>query len=212
MEGGASPPWAASPPASLAIFRDSRHTAFMPRATKKTASKTAPPGKRVPVKKAPAKKSAAPVKRPPPRPRDFTEALGDEICDRLSLGESLIAICRDPRLPDEATVYRWLRRDDLAAFRDHYARARENQAHHGFDEIEELANAITPKNVAALKCRIEVKRWRIAKLHPRKYGDKPPATADPTTTPTSNSHERTEEDLARFATLLAEARKVIVQQ
>lgn len=33
----------------------------------------------------------------------------DRICERIACGESLAAICRDPSMPGESTVYRWLK-------------------------------------------------------------------------------------------------------
>ena len=33
----------------------------------------------------------------------------DRICARIAKGESLAAICRDPSMPGESTVYRWLK-------------------------------------------------------------------------------------------------------
>lgn len=33
----------------------------------------------------------------------------DRICERIAQGESLAAICRDPSMPAESTVYRWLK-------------------------------------------------------------------------------------------------------
>jgi hypothetical protein len=32
-----------------------------------------------------------------------------QICERIAHGESLAAICRDPSMPAESTVYRWLK-------------------------------------------------------------------------------------------------------
>jgi hypothetical protein len=36
------------------------------------------------------------------------QQIGSTICDRLFAGESLSQICRDPAMPDEPTVMRWL--------------------------------------------------------------------------------------------------------
>ncbi len=42
------------------------------------------------------------------RPSRYTPELAAKICRRLAKGETLRAICRDPAMPDKATVLRWL--------------------------------------------------------------------------------------------------------
>ncbi len=70
--------------------------------------------------------SAKPKKKG--RPSLYTEALVAQICRRLAEGETLRAICRDPAMPDKATILRWLGDKEKADFRDQYAHAREMQA------------------------------------------------------------------------------------
>ncbi len=42
------------------------------------------------------------------RPSRYTPELAANFCRRLAEGETLRAICRDPAMPDKATVLRWL--------------------------------------------------------------------------------------------------------
>ncbi len=123
----------------------------------------------------------------------YTQGIADTICDRLSLGESLRAICEDDDMPHRITVLRWLRRDDEIgeSFRTQYARAREDQADSLIDECELIADdgrndwmekrnaegmiigfAVNGEHVARSKLRIEQRRWHASKLKPKKYGDK----------------------------------------
>ena len=57
------------------------------------------------------------------RPSKFTQALADEVAERLSKGEPLTIICRDDHMPCDDTVRAWAEKDE-ALSRD-IARARE---------------------------------------------------------------------------------------
>jgi len=131
------------------------------------------------------------------RPSDYTQALADLICERLSDGESLRAICREEDMPNKATVFRWL--GDNVTFSDQYARAREEQAESLVDEIvsiadEEVTTVRADKHgskpdiqdgetaltevvfdsvaVARNKLRVDARKWVASKLKPKKYGDR----------------------------------------
>lgn len=133
-----------------------------------------------------------PAGAPLGRPSSFTWEIADEICERLSLGESLKAICRDDHMPHHVTVFRWLDRDDETGetFRNRYARARERQADFYFDEINEIADdgtndwiekrddedrvigyVLNGEHVQRSKLRIDARKWIASKLRPKKYGD-----------------------------------------
>ena len=112
--------------------------------------------------------------------------LTEEICQRLSKGEPLAQICRDPHMPERTVVYDWANEDkDLA---QRIAHAREK----GFDAIAEecLAIADTPmlgeerttdadgavslKHSDMLghrKLQIETRLKLLAKWDPKRYGD-----------------------------------------
>jgi hypothetical protein len=128
-------------------------------------------------------KVAAPVKRPAHRPSDYSEAIADEICWRLTHGEPLSRICADEHLPHVATIYRWLVRH--AEFREQYAQAREEQADTNADEILKIADEMPPEYtddkgrttidhgyLAWQKQRIDARKWTAMKLKPKKYGDR----------------------------------------
>lgn len=121
------------------------------------------------------------------RPSEFKEETGAAICARLASGEPLVKICRDDDMPHVATVYRWLIANE--AFRDSYARAREDQADTLADEIQAIADepmvgkkTTTKANgdvetvegdmLEHRKLRVEARKWIAAKLKPKKYGDK----------------------------------------
>lgn len=60
------------------------------------------------------------------RPSKFTKVCAEKICARLMQGESPCRICMDDRMPDRATVCRWMQQHE--SFRGQYAQARSAQA------------------------------------------------------------------------------------
>lgn len=121
---------------------------------------------RVPPKK-PARKG---------RPTIYTEAVAQEICERIAGGESLRNICAGPRMPNQSTVLRWLFKvdesEELTAFLRAYRLARDCQAELIADEIIDIADEATDRDTAAAaQVRIAARKWIAAKLLPKKYGD-----------------------------------------
>lgn len=133
------------------------------------------------------KKPAVP-KRPVGRPSLFNQTIAGDICGRIAAGESLRSICKDEKMPDQVTIYRWLAVNE--EFRKLYVQAREDQAETHADVIVDIADAdpelepVTDREgnvvemrihsayVAYQKNRIDARKWVAAKLKPRKYGDK----------------------------------------
>jgi hypothetical protein len=105
---------------------------------------------------------------PAGRPSDYTPEIAEEIFRRLANGESLKAICEDDHLPSRETVRHWLFVNP--EFLGNYARAREEQAEHYADEIIEIADTETDANIA--RVRIDARKWKAARMAPRKWGDK----------------------------------------
>lgn len=115
-------------------------------------------------------------------------ALGAVICERLAGGESLRRICGDAGMPALASVYRWLQADE--AFRAQYVLAREHQADALFDEILDIADdgtndfvekesktglrtiVLREEAISRSRLRVEARKWMIARLAPKKYGEK----------------------------------------
>lgn len=132
------------------------------------------------------------------RPSKYSDKLADEICKRLSNGESLNKICQDGDMPSRATAMNWLVLADngdetFKPFLDKYLRAREMQADAIFDECLDIADNATDdvifltsedsdgeggkpviKHSAIQRAKLMIDtRMRMAgKLKPKKYGDK----------------------------------------
>ena len=118
----------------------------------------------------------------------YTQDIADLICERLSDGESLRAICQDENLPDRKTVTRWTNTNE--AFREQYRIAREIQIELLADEIIDIADDATNdfiertrqdgstemvvdhENINRSRLRIDTRKWMLSKLKPGTYGDK----------------------------------------
>jgi hypothetical protein len=131
------------------------------------------------------------------RPSKYSDELVNTICLRIAEGESLNKICKDEKMPDKATVFRWLVSDQV--FCDKYARARELQAETQFDELIDIVDQppelsyVTGKSgeqievkfdstyVAWMKLRVDTRKWTAARMAPKKYGEykQPEEKVDP---------------------------------
>lgn len=118
------------------------------------------------------------AKRPRGRPEVYTDALADEVIERLSAGEPLAQICRSEHMPSVRTVSRWAETD--ANFLSRFARARAD----GFDQIAlqalKIADETPPTTqnggtdsgwVQHAKVRIETRLKLLAKWDPKRYGE-----------------------------------------
>ena len=121
-------------------------------------------------------------------PSSFTQEKADEICRRIANGESLRSVCRDPKMPSPETARKWLR--DRKEFLAQYALAREEQADAIFEEMFEIADdgtndwmerkrqdgsteeVLNNEHVQRSKLRIDTRKWALARMSPRKYGDR----------------------------------------
>ena len=112
------------------------------------------------------------AKRPVGRPSKFSQYLAENICEQIANGKSLRAICAEDDMPPMKTIYRWLEANE--EFRHQYARARDRQADHYFEEIVEIADSVEADSAAVAKARLQVdaRKWTLSKLAPKKYGEK----------------------------------------
>jgi hypothetical protein len=111
-------------------------------------------------------------KRPVGRPSKFSQDMAEKICEQIANGKSLRAICAEDDMPSTSTVCKWL--NENQEFSEQYARARDRQADHYFEEIIEIADTAEADSAAVAKARLQVdaRKWAASKLAPRKYGEK----------------------------------------
>ncbi|WP_348649532.1 hypothetical protein [Phenylobacterium sp. NIBR 498073] len=98
----------------------------------------------------------------------LTPELAEEICLRIAGGESVLALSADPDMPCAGSIYGWARREDW--FREMYVRAKEIAADVHFDLAYEVAMEATEDTVRGDRLRVQVLRWRLALIEPKKYG------------------------------------------
>lgn len=123
------------------------------------------------------------------RPTKYNKDLADEICSGLSMGYSIRTVLKmgGDVMPSLQTFFSWLRLHK--EFLDQYARAKEEAVDAMAEEIQDIADEsandymlvkygkewVTVQNKEAMmrsKMRIEVRQWIMAKIKPRKYGNK----------------------------------------
>jgi hypothetical protein len=121
------------------------------------------------------------VPKPTGRPSKFSQALADEIVERVSNGEPLAPVCRDLGL-GLTTWYQWCK--DRPALSEAIARAREAgeeiiaaDALRIIDEepslnITQFGSSYDSSSVTWAKNRAELRLKLLAKWNPRKWGDK----------------------------------------
>lgn len=116
---------------------------------------------------------AAPA-NPVGRPSEFTDEIGEAICERLIDGESLRKICADDDMPAKSTVMKWLASGRHPEFVDQYTRTREMTADTDADDIGHIARQAARGEIepAAATAAINGLKWTAGKRQPKKYGDK----------------------------------------
>ena len=143
------------------------------------------------------------MKRKPAPPVRYSEALGEAICLRLEEGEALNEILRGEGMPTRASVLQWVQtRPDFSI---RYARAREIGYTHLAEEILEIANtpvmAIKTESgpmgvktteadaIEHRRLQIDTRKWLLAKMLPKVYGQKNEPEAPPAAPVTLSSAE-----------------------
>lgn len=136
-----------------------------------------------------AKPKAAKAKRPKGRPSDFTLELADRICAEMVCGSSLRSICKADDMPSCVTVFAWLRK--YPDFLKRYEAAAVERANYHAEEMLDIADdgtndwmevhdkegecigyKINGEHVQRSRLRVDTRKWLMAKLQPKKYGEK----------------------------------------
>ena len=106
----------------------------------------------------------------------FTPELGEKICTTLAAGQSILVIARIEGMPPESTIRRWGRNPKWSSeeFVTEFARAREDNAHHHFDRMQEIEARLEQQDIDphAARVLLDSIKWRLAKQLPRSYGDR----------------------------------------
>ena len=133
------------------------------------------------------------------RPTKFTQELADAVCEQIAQGKSMRTVCAPDEMPAIATLFRWLREHE--SFREQYARATEERTEAMAEDILDIADdgsndlmtiqkgdmtyEIENKEVTnRSRLRVDTRKWLMAKMKPKKYGDKLDLTSDGKALPT----------------------------
>jgi hypothetical protein len=111
--------------------------------------------------------AARPLRAGIGRPSTYSLAKARTICERLSNGESLTSIGRDPDMPCFGAILAWVKK--YPEFADIYAEARQLFADCMFDEARDVAQASTHATVWSDRLRFDTIRWMTARMAPKKY-------------------------------------------
>lgn len=121
------------------------------------------------------------------RPSDYTQEIADRICHQLSEGISLRTVCKADDMPDKQTVFSWFRK--YPEFLDQYTRAKEESADAMAEDLLDIADDGTndwmkikingeereipnKEVVMRSRLRVESRKWLMAKMKPKKYGER----------------------------------------
>ena len=87
----------------------------------------------------------------------------------ISSGKSARKACAEVGVPDP-TFHRWVEEEGIS---EQYARAMEGRADAVFEDIIEIADNTDPDaDVQRDKLRVDSRKWAVARMAPRKYGDR----------------------------------------
>jgi hypothetical protein len=98
----------------------------------------------------------------------MSQAIFDEVCNRLEEGRSLRSVCSDDDMPHRRDVNKWI--NEVAGASDQYARACEERAETLFDELVDIADNAQDAQLARLQ--VDTRKWYLSKVKPKKYGDR----------------------------------------
>ena len=118
----------------------------------------------------------------------YSKGLGTRICNLILSGESMTDICALNDMPSKTTFLRWLVM--YPEFATQYAHAKQLAAEFMFDDMQRIADDSSGDweerrdvhgkpylipcidHILRVKQRINVRMWKLARLDPKKYGDK----------------------------------------
>lgn len=121
------------------------------------------------------------------RPTVYTQELSDRICELLALGNSMRKVAEMEDMPSMSTMFKWLRENDQ--FSQQYAKAKEESADAMAEDLLYIADTPVMGEVKTIKpdgsveikqdemlghrrLQVDSRKWLMAKMKPKKYGDK----------------------------------------
>jgi hypothetical protein len=133
------------------------------------------------------------------RPEIWNQELADKVCEKIAQGYSMRTVCAPNDMPSISTLFKWIR--EKPEFSQQYARATEERTEAMAEDILDIADdgsndlmtiqkgdnsyEIENKEVTnRSRLRVDTRKWLMAKMKPKKYGEKLDLTSDGKALPT----------------------------
>lgn len=121
------------------------------------------------------------------RPSEYSSETAERICAELAMGKSLRTVLKLPGMPVMSTVFKWLSQQE--EFAKQYARAKQESADAMAEEILDISDdgandymtvtkgdtdykVVNNEAIQRSRLRVETRKWLMAKMKPKIYGDK----------------------------------------
>lgn len=149
-------------------------------------------------------------KREKGRPSRYSAALAERICDHIRCGDSLRKAAEKEGIPNPS-VMRWVHENK--AFSEQYARACEERLAALEDKLLDLVekgHEVAPcaeiggTMLQAVKLEIDTLKWMLAKLMPKRYGDRAALALEGGEKPVEVAHKLPAEAVAPIVAALKE--------
>lgn len=98
----------------------------------------------------------------------FSQEIFDHICERIADGASVLAACAGKGMPTRQTFNVW--RKSTPELQAQYDAACIDREEAIFDDIQHIAD--TEKDARRATVRIDARKWRLARMNRKKYGDR----------------------------------------
>ena len=148
---------------------------------------------------------------PAGRPTTYTQELADSICEELALGYSIRTVCKPEGMPAISTFFKWIRENE--EFSKQYAKAKQEASDAMAEDILDIADdgtndyieregkdgttyeVVNSEVIARSRLRVDTRKFLMAKMKPKKYGEKIDVTSGGEKL--NDKSEITDEELAK---------------
>lgn len=128
------------------------------------------------------------------RPSEYTQEIADLFCELIANGDSLRTACAAKNMPSPATIFKWMRENDI--FLKQYEKATQERTEAMAEELLDIVDdgsndymvktgkdgseswVLNGENIQRSRLRADTRKWLMAKMKPKKYGDKIDVTSD----------------------------------
>lgn len=123
------------------------------------------------------------------RPSDYNLKTAEKLCEYIANGKSLKKACEQKEMPSPATVFKWMRENPefLKLYEKSTTERTEALAEELLDIVDDGRNdymedqymkgktpgyQLNGENIQRSRLRADTRKWLMAKMKPKKYGEK----------------------------------------